>query len=204
MRSKLLAAALATAVGVAIAVMPAFAQAPPGPPVNVRGKIVKLDGQTLSVREKTGKTVMVTLAPNTAVHALARKKLSDIKDGDYIASTSMRGKDGKLHAIEVHFLPPAVPELQTPWDLRRGSVMTNAHVTGIVKVMDGDDIALAYKGQTTDVVVGPKTTIVGPAPATMADLKPGKAVFLRAFKSHDGALMANNATVEKHGVKPPM
>jgi hypothetical protein len=204
MRSKLFSAAFAAAFGAAIAVMPAFAQAPQGPAVNVRGQIVKLDGQTLSVKAKTGETVMVTLAPNTAVHALARKKLSDIKDGDYIASTSMRGQDGKLHAVEVHFLPPSVPELQAPWDLRPGSVMTNAHVSGIAKVTGGSDIALTYKGQTTDIVVGPRTTIVGPAPATMADLKPGKAVFLRAMKSPDGTLMANNATVEKNGIKPPM
>jgi len=200
MRSLVFAAGIAAA----LLSVPALAQAPQGTPVNVRGKIAKLDGQTLSIKGKDGKITAVMLAPNAAVRALARKKLSDIHDGDYIASTSMKGKDGKLHAIEVHFLPPAVPELQSPWDLRDGSVMTNAHVSGMAKITGGTDIQLTYKGNATDVVIDPKTVIVGPADATMADLKPGKAVFVRAIKAADGSLSANNVTVEKNGVKPPM
>jgi hypothetical protein len=189
---------------VALLAVPAFAQAPQGTPQNVRGKIVNLSGQSLSVKTREGQTVTVALAPGASVLALARKKLSDIKSGDFIASTSMRGKDGKLHAVEIHFLPPNVPELQIPYDLRQGSVMTNSHVSGIAKVTGGTDLAVTYKGTSTDIIVDSKTSIVGPVPAAMDDLKPGKAVFLRAVKAADGSLSANNVTVEKPGVKPPM
>lgn len=185
-----------------------FAQAPggggPPPATNIRGKVVKLDGQNLTVKTREGQTVKVALAPNTQVRALAKKKLSDIKSGDYIASTSVKAKDGKLHALEVHYLPPQAPELQTAYDLKPDSVMTNAHVNGIAKAKNGTDLTLTYKGQTTDIVVDRKTVIVGPADASMSDLKPGKAVFIRATKGADGSLSANNATVEKNGVKPPM
>ncbi len=200
MRTKpILVAAL-----LAILAVPAFAQAPAGTPTNVRGKIVKLDGNTLSVKTREGPTVGVALAANTGVRALVKKKLSDIKAGDYVASTSMPGKDGKLHAIEVHYLPPAAPELQIPYDLKQGSVMTNAHVSGIAKGQHGSTLTMTYKGSTADIVVDPKTIIVTTADASMADLKPGKAVFLRATKAADGTITANNATVEKNGVKPPM
>jgi len=200
MRSFILAAGLAALLGA----LPALAQAPQGTPTNVRGKIVKLAGQTLTVKMRDGKTADIALAPNGAVLALARKKLSDIKSGDYIASSAVPGKDGKLHALEIHFLAPTSPEGQRPWDLRKDSVMTNAHVTGIAKVTGGTDIALTYKGQSTDIVVGPKTIIVSPAPASMADLKPGKTVFLFANKAADGSLSARVAFVEKNGVKPPL
>jgi len=156
------------------------------------------------VKTRAGDTVMIALAPNAAVRSLVRKKLSDIHDGDYIASTSMPGKDGKLHAVEVHFLPAQVPELQAPWDLRQGSVMTNAHVSGIVEMKRAEDIQLTYKGTPTEIVVDRRTIIVAPGDASMADLKPGKAVFVRAIRAPDGGLSANNATVEKHGIKPPM
>lgn len=208
MRSKsFLVALMLTALS-----LPAFAQAPAGgppaggpPPVtNVRGKIVKLSGQTLTVKTREGATDTIALAPNTAVSTLVKKKLSDIKDGDYIASTSMKGKDGKLHAIEIHYLPAAVPELQIPYDYAPGSVMTNAHVTGIAKMSGGSTINLTYKGQSTAIVVDSKTKIVAPADGTMADLKPGKAVMLRATKAADGSLSTNRITVEKNGVKPPM
>jgi hypothetical protein len=82
--------------------------------------------------------------------------------------------------------------------------MTNAHVSGIAKIKGGTDIALTYKGTSTDVVIDRKTVIVGPADASPGDLKPGKAVFVRATKAADGSLNANNVTVEKSGIKPPM
>jgi len=188
----------------AVLAVPAFAQAPAGTPTNIRGKVVKLDGNNLTVKTREGPTIMVALAPNTGVRALVKKKLSDIKAGDYVASTSMPGKDGKLHAVEVHYLPPAAPELQIPYDYKPGSVMTNAHVTGIAKAQHGSTLTMTYKGSTADIVVGPKTVIVTSADAAMTDLKPGKAVFLRATKAADGTITANNATVEKDGVKPPM
>lgn len=177
---------------------------PQGTPQNVRGEIVKLDGQNLTVKTREGQTVMVALAPNTGVRALQRKQLSDIKDGDYLASSSVPGEDGKLHALEIHYLPPAAPELQIPYDLQQGSVMTNAHVSGTANVKGNTDIALTYKGTATTIVVDSKTVIVGPADAAMADLQPSKAVFIRATKAADGSLSANNVTVEKDGVKPPM
>jgi hypothetical protein len=188
----------------AVLAMPAFAQAPAGTPTNIRGKVVKLDGNNLTVKTREGPTIMVALAANTGVRALVKKKLSDIKAGDYVASTSMPGKDGKLHAVEVHYLPPAAPELQIPYDYKPGSVMTNAHVTGIAKGQKGSTLTMTYKGSTADIVVDPKTVIVTSADAAMTDLKPGKAVFLRATKAADGTITANNATVEKDGVKPPM
>ena len=125
MRSKsLLVAVMLTALSLPAFAPLAFSQAPAGgppPTANVRGKIVKLDGQNLTVKTREGQTVTVALAPNTAVRALAKKKLSDIKTGDYVASTSMHGKDGKLHAVEIHFLPPQAPELQIPYDCRRAA-----------------------------------------------------------------------------------
>ncbi len=200
MRSLIIAAGLAAS----LAAVPALAQAPAGPPTNIRGKIVKVSGQTVTVKTREGPTVDVMFAPETAVRAFARKKLSDIHDGDYIASVSMPGKDGKLHAIEVNYLPANTPELQVPWDLRKGSVMTNAHVSGIAKVKGGSDIALTYKGTSTDIVVDAKTVVVGLAEATTSDLRPGKALFVFAPKGPDGALHARYAFVEKSGVKPPL
>ncbi len=189
---------------------PSFAQAPQGgpppgpPPTNIRGTIAKVDGSMVTVKTRDQKTVMVMLAPNAAVRTLVRKKLSDIKPGDNLASTSVRGKDGKLHALEVHFLPAFVPESQTPYDLAPGSLMTNAHASSVAMAKTGDTLTLTLKGAPTIVVIDAKTKITQPADGAMADLKPGKAVFIRASKNADGSYSANNATVEKNGVKPPM
>jgi len=187
---------------------PALAQAPQTVPVNIRGTIAKLDGQTLAVKSRAGGTDTVTLAPNYAVRTLVKKKLTDIRPGDFVGSTSIPGEDGKLHAVEVHFFPAnaPIPERQFPWDLRSGSLMTNAHVTGVAKAASGQMLSVDYKNGTAQVIVDPKTPIVAPAPkpGTPQDLKRGKAVFLIAQKAADGTLTANAVTVEKNGVKPPM
>jgi hypothetical protein len=207
MRSKLfLAAALLAAFTTSAFAPLAFGQAPQR--VNVRGTIAKLDGQTLTVKTPDKGNVNVALAPNYAVRALVKKKLSDIKPGDFVGTTSVPGDDGKLHAVEVHFFPANLnlPETQSPWDLTPNATMTNAHVQGVAKAAQGSTLSINYKGSVAQVIVDKKTQIVGPSPkpASPADLKPGRAVFIIATKADNGALSTANVTVEKNGVKPPM
>ncbi|HEY1503771.1 MAG TPA: hypothetical protein VGF92_05690 [Stellaceae bacterium] len=204
MRSKLfIAAALLAAFSTT-----AWAQAPQVQRVNVRGTITKHDGQTLTVKTPEKGNVDVALAPNYTVRALVRKKLGDIHAGDFVGTTSVPGQDGKLHAVEVHFFPANlnIPETQSPWDLVPNATMTNAHVDGVAKSAQGPLLSINYKGSVAQVIVDKKTQIVAPSPkpASAADLKPGRAVFILATKADNGALSSANITVEKNGVKPPM
>jgi hypothetical protein len=75
------------------------------PPTRIRCAVEKLDGQALTVKSREGQTVTITLADNVAVAYLVKKNVGDIKPGDYIASTGIKGTDGKLHAIEVRISP---------------------------------------------------------------------------------------------------
>ena len=85
---------------------PAIAQnAPEGTRTFVRGTVEKLDGQTLAVKSREGPELIIALAPNFTVSGIAKRSLADIKEGDYVASTSVKGADGKLRAIEVHIFP---------------------------------------------------------------------------------------------------
>lgn len=186
--------------------MPAFAQAPAGgapqgTPTNVRGKIVKLSGQTLTVKTREGQTVNVALTADASVRSMKRSKLSDIKPGDYLSILTMPGKDGKQHALDIHGIPARAPESQIPFDYAPGSMMTNAHVQGIAKAKNGNVLTVTQKGNTSEIIVDRKTVIDTGIDAAMSDLKAGKAVFLRAIKASDGSLSANNVTVEKNGVK---
>jgi hypothetical protein len=49
--------------------------------------------------------VTIALADNVAVAYLVKKNVEDIKPGDYIASTGIKGTDGKLHASRCAFSP---------------------------------------------------------------------------------------------------
>ncbi|HYU11918.1 MAG TPA: hypothetical protein VEK82_05025 [Stellaceae bacterium] len=86
---------LLAAMLLSLAAAPALAQAPPeGVPTPVRGTVEKLDGQNLTVKPKEGPLVTITLAANFTVSGVAKRSLADIKPGDYVANTSIKGSDG--------------------------------------------------------------------------------------------------------------
>jgi hypothetical protein len=189
---------------VALASVQAVAQAPEGTPTRIRGTVGKLEGQTLIVKNHAGQDVPVTMGANFVVTGVERRRLSDIKAGDYIASTSVRGPDGKLRALEVHYLPPAAGEGQFAWDLAPDSLMTNATVAGVAAVPQGQVLRVTYKGQEAEITVPPDVPVVAFVPGDLSLVKPGAAIFIFGQRKPDGSVSATRATLEKDGVKPPM
>ena len=138
------------AVFVALLALPALAQSTPA---RIRGTIDKLDGQVLSVKQRDGQITTVTLAPGAAIEILVKRSLADIKPGDFVASTGIKGKDGKIHAIEVRIFPKATPDggRQFAWDLSPDSVMTNATVGTVTKVPEGEVLHVTFKGGESEL-----------------------------------------------------
>jgi hypothetical protein len=194
---------------VALIAVSALAQtAPPdGTPTRIRGTVEKLDGQTVQVKSRDGQSLVITLAPNVTIAGVVRRGLADIKAGDYVASTSVKGTDGELHAIEVHIFPEAMrgtAEGQFRWDLVPDSLMTNATVAGITAAPQGQILKVTYKGSDSEIMVSPDIPIVTYVPGDASLLKPGAAIFSIALKMADGSLTAGRVAAEKDGVKPPM
>jgi hypothetical protein len=154
------------------------------------GTIEKLGGHVLTVKSRDGPQVTITLAPNVTVAYLVKKSLADIKAGDFVASTSTRGTDGKNHSLELRIFPEAMRgagEGQYAWDLIPESTMTNATVSGVTGAPQGETLRVSYKGGESELVVGPDTPIFGYGTGDMSLLKPGAAVFIVAQKQADGS-----------------
>ena len=202
------AALLAAALVALLAARPVIAQAPDGTPMPVRGTVEKLDGQNLTVKSKTGPVVTVALAPNFTVSGVAKRTLADIKPGDYVANTSIKGTDGQLRVIEIHIFPEAmkaqVTEGQRPSSLVDGGLMTNAFVEEVTETPKGRVLKGKWKDGTIETVVEPDAPIVTYVPGDPSLLKPGAAVTIFALKKPDGTITAARVTAEKDGVKPPM
>ncbi len=199
---------LLTATLAVLAVLPASAQAPSdGTPTRIRGTVEKLDGKTLTVKARDGQTATVTLADNVSVSALVKTTAPDIKANDYIASTGIKGADGKLHCVELRIFPEALrgtAEGQFPWDSMPDSTMTNATITGIATAANGQTFKVKFKDAESEFVAGPESQVYGYVPGDAGLLKPDAAVFMVATKKPDGSLTAARVTAEKDGVKPPM
>jgi hypothetical protein len=194
---------------IGLLVMPALAQNPPqGTRAVVRCTIEKLDGRSLVVKTGDGQTETVTLDENFTVSSVAKRTLADLKPGDMVATNSVKGTDGRLHAKEMHIFPEAMRatfrDVQAPSSLVPGGLMTNARVVEITSTPTGQLLKGKYKDGELEVVVEPDAPIVTYAPGEPRLLKPGATAVIFATKHPDGSLTAPRVVAEKDGVKPPM
>ena len=193
---------------IALLALPAAAQnAPEGTPTRIRGTVENLDGQTLKVKSREGQELTIALAPNFTVSYLVKKSLGDVKAGDYIAATSLKGTDGKNHAVEVRVFPEALrgtAEGQFAWDSMPDSTMTNATVSGVTGAPQGQTLKVTFKGKESEIVVDTNTPVFWYGSGDASLLKPGATIFMVAQKKPDGSLSGGRVTAEKDGVKPPI
>jgi hypothetical protein len=181
------------------------------PPVRVRGQIEKVDGNTLTVKERGGETLTIKLADNPRIMAFVKASLADIKPNSYIGVTSEPAGNGVEKAIAIHIFLESMRgtgEGQRAWDLRPGTNMTNAAVETTAGGVNGQELTVKYKmGDRTaeqKVLVPPETPIVTYAAAEPGELKAGAHVIIfGAQKQPDGTLAATAVNVGR-GIAPPM
>jgi hypothetical protein len=173
----------------------------------VRGTIVSLDGQMLTVATREGPQVKILLDEKYAVGAVKKVDLAAIAPGTFVgvAASPIPGDGWK--ALEVLLFPESARgsgEGHYGWDLTSDSSMTNATVTAVVTRTDGHMASLKYKDGSIDILIPDGIPLVTFTAADRSDVKPGTFVLLGATKQADGTLTATRLTVEKDGVKPPM
>ncbi len=179
-----------------------------GAPVRVRGEITKVDGNTLSIKSRTGENLKVKLAEPPRIAAMVKATLADIKEGSFIGVSAMPQPDGTQKAYAIHIFLDAqkgvvADRFDDKWDNRPGSTMTNANVATTVAGKDGQDILVKYKDGEKKVSVPPGIPIAKYVPGSAADLKVGAKVFVGAAKKEeDGSLTAPNIAVGRD-IDPP-
>lgn len=196
---------LACAVGTLVALAPASAQQPQI--ARVRGAVVNLDGNALTVTTRDGSEQKITLTNDVLVLGLVKSTLADIKKDAFIGVTGMPQADGSQKAVEVHIFPEkarGTGEGFRPWDLRPNSTMTNAAVAEQVVGNDGQSLLLKYKDGEKKITVTPDTPVVSFVDGERADLKAGAKVIVFATRDADGKLTANRVAVGRDGLTPPM
>lgn len=173
----------------------------------IRGDVVSIEGNKLSVRSRTGQVVDVDLADNYAVSAVVRVGPDAIRQGSFVGAASMPQADGTLRALEVLVFPESgrgSGEGHYPWDLQPGSMMTNATIAHVESVDGGSRMTLNYRDGEKIVVVPPGTPIVTFEPGGREMVVPGAHVIFTATIKPDGSLATSRLAVGKDGLVPPM
>ena len=171
--------------------------------VRVRGTITAVDATSLSVKSRDGRDLKLAMPDNVAVSVATAVKFEDLKDGDFVGTTTKSGPGGTEVATEVHYLAPTTPPGQLAWDTEPNSKMTNANVAGKVVTAGNRELTLQWAGGSQKVIVPEGIPIVRAVPGSKADLQVGEYVFAVAQQGGDGVLTAPRIQVSKGGVRPP-
>jgi hypothetical protein len=213
------------------ALPPATPSQPAAPPQRVKGTVAAFDPatRTLSVETADQRTVAVALQAGAHVFYDQRRKLADIKAGDFVGVGALKASDGKLHAQQIVVFPEVmrgVGEGQYPMgDPASNRLMTNASVVNVAGYAAANgSLALSFKGAvanpdgtctgrasaaagagctgTADISVAKGVPVIAIVTGDESLLVPGAAASVLVHTAPDGSFTSVALTVEKDGVKP--
>jgi hypothetical protein len=191
-----------------VAASTAYAMAQKAPvPTRVRGAIEAVDGDTLTVKSRSGEDVKLHMTFDIRIVGITKISLSDIKVGSFIGTTTVPGPDGMPTAVEVHVFPEnmrGTGEGSRPYDLKPNATMTNATVSESVVGNDGHTLQVKYKDGEKKLLVTPETPVVTYVPADKSDLKAGARVIAFMKQLPDGSFETSRVSVGRDGLTPPM
>jgi len=193
---------------------------------HVRGVVRTVGNGELTVSGPAGQPQKLKLGDKARVSLATRADLGAVAKDAFVGTTAVEAKDGSLRAVEVHVFPEAMRgagEGHRPWDLKPGSTMTNATVSGVAAAPPGapstmtnatvagvahapggETLTLSYAGGQKTVVVPPGTPVVRLEPADRSAIAAGQHVFAAGTRQPDGTVLVDRMVVGKDGVVPPM
>ena len=135
-----------------------------GDPYHIRGTLVAIDGQTLTVDTREGDTKTIVLNDGAAMFIVGLADIGDIKAGQFVGITSVMKGDERT-AIELHIFAPelyGLAEGHYAWDLvDEPNMMTNAAVGWIDDIEGGRKLRARYTNK--DKTDGAQTITVARA-----------------------------------------
>jgi hypothetical protein len=201
----------AAAAALAVTASSAAAQAPAATPTPtvLRGKVVALANDTLTIKpERGGPDQKVALAPTWSVAVMKPVAIDAIQPGSFIGTSEMPKGEGSGRSLEVHVFPPGVKmgEGHYGWDLKKGSMMTNGTVGKVVAGKKGSrELDVVYNNQPArHITVPANVPVVQITMGAREQLKPGLPVFMVVQKKPDGSMAAGSVSIGENGAKPPM
>jgi hypothetical protein len=177
-----------------------------GPPVRLRGTVESFAAPNLVIKERSGKTIALTLPEETGVAEVIPTDITTVQPGSFIGTAAVPRADGKLVALEVVVFPEAARgagEGHYPWDLKPESSMTNATVANLARSSDGRTLSLRYKDGEKTVVVPDGIPVVTLRAGDRSLIVPGAKVFIVAEPTND-QFTVKRLMIGRNGFQPPM
>ena len=181
----------------ALLVSASFAPAQ-NPPKGFSGSFVSINGDTVTLQDKDGKTFTVEMTPGWTVSANRAGTPADIKPGDFVATTNVLTSENSGSATELRILEPGYsPEQGThtlsPTDSR---MMTHGTVKSATKSADGVELEITYPNGSRKLVVAATVPVTISDPLDKTILKPGQMVAGVTRPGPDGVQRASRLQLQ--------
>ena len=192
----------------AAALLAASSAAAQAPPKNVRGEVVALAADRISVRPDSGPTLDMRLAPEWSVQVMRPLDLERIPAGSFVGAveTPVAGAADVGRAHEVHQFLPGVRmgEGRLPWDRPAGATMTSGVIGPVSRTPDGHAFDLSFEGGAHRILVPAGTPVVLINNEGRENIKVGVKVFILAWPEADGGLRVDAVATGPEGAAPPL
>jgi hypothetical protein len=207
MKKILSALLVSTLASIILCAATAHAQSAAAPaPVRLRGTVEKVEGNQLTVKERSGEVITLALPEKYTFQEVLPIDIAAIEPKAFVGTAAVPRADGTLEALEVVVFPESARgsgEGHYPWDLKPDSSMTNATVADLVRSGNGRQLTLRYKDGEKTVHVPDNVPVVTFKPGEAALVKPGARVFIVASLV-GGQPTVNRLVVGRNGFAPPM
>ena len=196
-------------------------------PLRLHGVVKSFDGQYLTLKADSGKTVVLGLQPTTRIVHGQMLSLADIHPGDFIGATAIAGADGKLRAQGVRVFPPSLHgtgEGLYPMPGNPLRTVANATVDAVTPAPGGGTLKLSFHGAgapgdpactgraapggfgctgSVELTIARGVPIVSTSQGDTSLLLPGAIISASAASDASSLLVATSITVERDGKPAP-
>lgn len=150
----------------------------PRSPIRFAGTLVSVADDSVTLKDKDGKTFVVQMTRGWTVSADRKVEADALKAGQFVASQNVPVDTNTGKSTEVRILEPGYrPEQGTHVvSATNSNMMTHGTVKSAAKTANGVVLEVTYPGGSRHLLVAPDVTVTVSDPLDHSVLKPGVAV----------------------------
>jgi hypothetical protein len=181
----------------ALAAAALLAQSPP-PPTGFKGTIEAVSGDTVTLKDKDGRSFLVQMTPGWTVSVLRKADLAAITPGSFVATNNVAIDATSGRSTELRVLEPGYrPEEGTHQIQGQTNYMTHGTVKSVARSDEGAALEVTYTGGGRRIVVPPNVPVTVSDVRNRSVLKPGTPVESVTRKGADGVPRAGRLVLSQ-------
>jgi Xaa-Pro aminopeptidase len=174
--------------------------------VTVRGRVIALSDERISVQAPSGAVTHMQLSPAWSVQVMRRIPIEELHLGRFVGAIEVPESDDVGRALELHMFLPEVRmgEGEQSWDRPFGSRMVQGELAALTTTANGYALELVYRRGRRKLVAAHDIPIVLINNEGRENIKVGIEVFILAWPEANGRLRVDAVATGDEGRLPPL